>query len=140
MKIRFDLWILIFWRIKRFLEPILPTRKTKWLLFSEKLWKSDSIYFNPRRRSQNCFKEFQKWVIPRLNFESFLIPHFLNFYLNFYLNSSLNDEDHEFRDFSVNLKKPINHPQCEFFSEENQFREKMRKTWFSDSVTFWKSP
>ena len=69
----------IFWRIKRFLEPILPTRKTKWLLFSEKLWKSDSIYFNPRRWSQNCFKEFQKWVTPRLNSENFLIPDLLNF-------------------------------------------------------------
>ena len=53
----------IFWLIKRFLEPILSTRKTKWLLFSEKLWKSDSIYFNSRRWSQNGFKEFQKWVM-----------------------------------------------------------------------------
>ena len=69
----------MFWRIKRFLEPILPTRKTKWLLFSEKLWKSDSIYFNPRRRSQNCFKEFQKWVVHRVNSENFLIPDLLTF-------------------------------------------------------------
>ena len=69
----------MFWRIKRFLEPILPTRKTKWLLFSEKLWKSDSIYFNPRRWSQNCFKEFQKWVVHRVNSENFLIPDLLIF-------------------------------------------------------------
>ena len=63
----------IFWLVKRFVEPILPTRKTKWLLFSEKLWKSDSIYFNSRRRSQNCFKEFQKWVMPRAS--SFIIKN-----------------------------------------------------------------
>ena len=50
----------IFWLVKRFVEPILPTRKTKWLLFSKELWKSDSIYCNPRRRSKDCFKEFQK--------------------------------------------------------------------------------
>lgn len=64
----------LLWLIKRLLEPILPTRKTKWLLFSEKLWKSDSIYFNPRRWSQNCFKEFQKWVM-------FRVIHALNDFL-----------------------------------------------------------